>query len=260
MIKKISEIKNILQDHNRYTVNFERFKKEESKKFYLVSINWVKSFFNFFEKFSNSENTEKLFERNKTLLQYFGEEEHNGFYPGPVNNFDIITFKEFLEDPNEKTIFLKKGVKENTDFVYVTVDEWEMIKDIFGYNFEIERKTAILSGELMIEVNLRNFRILFLCDRNEPNKLFPKNVLISKQLTVKDLKNKIIRSCENINKSNGRMNAKFYQLNFGLKRKWKDTFELVYAFGENENSFKIEATTIENDDCLIEVRLFNLGF
>jgi hypothetical protein len=256
-MKKMSEIKQILLDLNRDSINFERYTKDDKKKFYLISINWMKSFLNFFEKFINSETTEKLFERNKTLLQFFGEDDNTGYYPGPVNNFDIINFKEFLIDPNEQTVFLKKGIKENTDFVYVTEEEWRLIKDIFGYNFEIERGTATLSGELMIEVNLRNFKTLVICDRFETNMLYPKSVLISKQLTIKDLKDKIIRSCENIQPGIKEDKVRFLQFNFGLSERWKDTFELINAFAEGEKEMKIEATPIDNDSCLIED--FNFG-
>jgi hypothetical protein len=255
MIKKMAEIKHFLQDLNRESISFDRYNKNERKKFYLLSLNWVKNFLNFNDNFTSIENTDKLFEKNKVLLQYFGGEEYGGYYPGPVDNFNIMNFNEYLEDPHEKTVFLKKGIKENTDFLFVTHEEWNQIKDMFGCNFEVERSTAILSGELMIEVNLRSFKVLVLCDKFETNMLFPKSMLISKQLTVSHLKTKIKKICENLYQNGS--DYKFYQMNFGLKERWRDTFELINAYAEKEKSFIVEAMTINDDSCLIEVKYFN---
>jgi hypothetical protein len=143
----------------------------DKENYYLISALWVKNMMTFIERFENSVNTDKfvdhldkIFNKNNVLNLYFidqmnSEISRNGIYPSQVNNFFIMQFKDAWFDPqlseSHTNIFLKKGIIENEDFFYLNEKNWEFIKNTFGHNFEIQRKTANISGNFVIEVNLR---------------------------------------------------------------------------------------------------------
>jgi hypothetical protein len=234
----------------------ERFESiGNENKFYLISAKWVKNFYNFYKAIENGSKLDKLFERNRILLNYFGENDDRegmaSVFPGPVDNFDLIAFKPSIPDTKEtySNIFLKNGMKESSDFIYVNSEGWKLIEELFGCNFKIERFKEILHDEEVIEVNLRRFKILILGNKLQKNEIFPKSIQISKAKTVEDLKNKIIRILE------GRIStkAKFYLFNFGLKDRRNETFEMVYSYCNGAKKTKLKASLIENDKTSIEV-------
>jgi hypothetical protein len=148
-------------------------------KYFLISANWMKNMFGFVNKYLKLQGTEKFpsfikqaFNKSNFFNLYNAEEWNEnmdlslaGIYPGPVNNFHIMQFKNFWFDPDSSqshtNIYLKNGMKENSDFFYLREDGWNLIKEIFESNFEIERKIANLSNDQLIEVNLRKvFKML----------------------------------------------------------------------------------------------------
>jgi hypothetical protein len=204
----------------------------------------VKDFLGFYKALADGERIDRLFERNKVLLHYFGErEESSPIYPGPINNFELVTFKPQIYDSEEvyTNVILKKGVKENSDYIYVSEEEWKLLKEMFGYNFEIERLKETLHDEVLIEVNLRRFKVLILSANIQKNDIFPKNIQISKTKDIKDLKKKIFRCLE------GKISekAKFYIFPFGLKDRKNELFHLVYGYTNDMKKMKTEVSLIE---------------
>jgi hypothetical protein len=84
----------------------------------------------------------------------------------------------------------------------------------------------------------------------------PRNIQISKELKISDLKEKILRCVNHSlsgNKLEHHVNIKIYLLNFGLKDKKKETFEMIYAYNNNFKSYNLKADEIVDNETLIEV-------
>lgn len=87
------------------------------------------------------------------------------------------------------------------------------------------------------------------------NMIQPKNIQISKELTVKDLKEKIIRCVGHFLyglDNNTLCKAKLFLKSFGMSSK-KENFELIGAYINKQKSFKIVADEIIDDSIKIEV-------
>ncbi len=147
-----------------------------SEKFYLISANWMKNMFAFVNKYLKYDGTEKFqsfikqaFNKGNVVNLYYSDDNNDlsmaGIYPGPVYNFSITQFKNFWFDPETSqahtNIYLKKGIRENADFFYMNENGWNSIKEVFGFDFQIERKMANISNNQLIEVNLRKVFIFF---------------------------------------------------------------------------------------------------
>jgi hypothetical protein len=248
-VEKLKQLSGIFNNPDRFDIN------GTDTQFYLISTRWVKDFLNFYKALTHSERgMDKLFERNRVLLHYFGdgdEQEGIAVYPGPINNFELVNFKSQILDSEEPhtNIILKDGIKENSDFLYVSAEEWKLLKDSFGCNFEILRLKETLHEEIMIEVNLRRFKVLVLGSKIQKNDMFPKNVQISKSKTVGDLRKKMTR-CLDSKVSDG---VKFYLFPFGLKDRRNELFQIVYSYTNGTKKMKTKATLITDDSCNIAV-------
>jgi len=117
--------------------------------------------------------SKKAFNRGNVIHLYFSDEKNGnsdlagaGVYPGPVNNFSIMQFKNFWFDPDSHqsntNIYLKKGIKENEDFLFMDQTGWNAVKEVFSCDFEIKRKIANVSNNQLIEVNLRKVFMVFI--------------------------------------------------------------------------------------------------
>lgn len=185
MKNKLKEIVNLFDNqnknhnHSNHEISDSYIINSNPEKYFLISANWMKNMFGFVNKFLKSEGSEKFqsfikqaFNKSNVLNLYYADD-HNGnmdlslsgIYPGPVDNFPIIQFKNFWFDPDptqsHTNIYLKNGIKENSDFFFMNENGWKLIKEIFGCDFEIERKLANLSNDQLIEVNLRKVSIIF---------------------------------------------------------------------------------------------------
>ena len=136
--------------------------------------------FPFVNKYLKCDDREKLnlfsrqaFNRGNVLNLYFSDEKTGnsdltvaGVYPGPINNFSITQFKNFWFDPDSNqshtNTYLKKGIKENVDFLFMNERGWNSVKDVFGCDFEIKRKIPNVSANQLIEVNLRKVFTVFI--------------------------------------------------------------------------------------------------
>lgn len=170
----LDKIKAIFNPNNNSTDQGDISNGENStpnNKYFLISTQWVNNLICFIDKYlkidpkssSYPELVDRLFIRQDMLLQFFNDEDVKdqpiGMYPGPINNFPILNFKENLSDPDQDqkytNTYIYNGLKENVDFFYVKEADWEFLKSFFGMTYEVERRTATLNNELMIEVNLK---------------------------------------------------------------------------------------------------------
>jgi hypothetical protein len=87
------------------------------------------------------------------------------------------------------------------------------------------------------------------------NMIQPKNIQISKESTVKELKEKIIRCVGHFiygQDNNLLSKVKLFLKNFGMSTK-KDNFELICAYLNKQKSYKITAVEIIDENIKIEV-------
>lgn len=87
------------------------------------------------------------------------------------------------------------------------------------------------------------------------NLIIPRNIQISKELTIKELKVKIIRSikhCLSDVNEDEISNVKVYFMHFGMSKKM-ELFELIYSYVNKQRSFKILAKEVNDDATKIEV-------
>jgi len=79
-------------------------------------------------------------------------------YPGPINNYLILNFKDFWFDPLETekntNIFVGKNMVESTNYVIVPQNIYKIFKNNFGAINEIRRKAIVFNDDLMVDVHL----------------------------------------------------------------------------------------------------------
>ncbi len=117
-------------------------------------MNWITNLLNFIYC-----KEEGRFEISNVLRLYLGEESNNnleGAYPGPINNFNLLSFNEIWYDPHpafsQSNIPLAKNLKENVDYIILDKENYQFIKDTFGVYFEIERNSISNTEEIIVEV------------------------------------------------------------------------------------------------------------
>ena len=163
--ENIDQIKEIIKKIGSYN---EIQNKEE--KFYIICAKWIKKLVAFLNRFSGNKRIDMipaLCDRNKVLIQHFDDDTESnkptGYYPGPVQNILILELPDYWKDPDENEkhtlLFMTENLRENLDFFYLNTEGWNLIKDTFGYDYEIERNVVNLNGSDIIEVNLRKVNL-----------------------------------------------------------------------------------------------------
>lgn len=117
--------------------------------------------------------SEKLFDINKVCLlnfcddknERFSSKKYQGRFPGPINNFHLLDFKNFWFDPDiehqHTNFFLRHNVKENTDFTVVTYDTFDKLQCFFGSNYSIQRNSVVVNDTVIIDVYLKRVIYIF---------------------------------------------------------------------------------------------------
>ena len=110
---------------------------------------------------------EKLFDLNKVCLLNFHYENNENMYwkkylgkfPGPINNYHLIDFKNFWFDPEidfqHTNVFLKHNVKENSDYILVNYTVFDKLSSFFGCNYPIQRNPIVMDNNSIIDVYLK---------------------------------------------------------------------------------------------------------
>ena len=114
--------------------------------------------------FIDNKETDKFAILN-VLSLYFEEKNENflGAYPGPINNFHLLSFSDIWFDPEnnflETNLPLKMNLKENSNFIILDKLNYEFLKTIFGCYFELPRKSIKSNDEIILEVHYFKVRI-----------------------------------------------------------------------------------------------------
>ncbi len=107
---------------------------------------------------------DKYFDRKNvcSTISEGDEDEHfmnpQGYFPGPINNYQIIDFVDYWHDPEPSeaytNTYMRKDIQENVDFLYLNPDIYNYLQTNVKTNFDIERKTIKRNGNELIEVHL----------------------------------------------------------------------------------------------------------
>ena len=129
---------------------------------------WVNLALPFLEEYIRKTNREdELFNLNKiysnflTIISEAKKKENIKIssiaYPGNINNHDILQYKDFWYDYDPEyrhtNVFLSRLARENQDFFYVSKEDWELLKGVFGCFNEIPR-FSLKDNSNLIDTNL----------------------------------------------------------------------------------------------------------
>ena len=183
--------------------------KKEGKDSYLYFIahNWISKANKFINNLNNSLKIgkeknffENSFNEDYVLYSYFNEinynkKEDNYHYPGPINNYYLLQYKDSWEDPKsvEENIFIQNNFKLNNDYYFITENKWNILKDIFDCTNEIKIK----NNKVEEDDELISLKPLILEKRLRKNLLHNllrlRVIQIKNNYNIKQLKEKIIR-------------------------------------------------------------------
>lgn len=106
------------------------------------------------------------FDITSVFSQYFSDDKKelsSGVYPGPINNYHLISFSDIWYDPEinylDSNLPLKKNLKENSDYFILDKINYDFLKNLFGCYFEIPRKPIKSNDEILLEVHYFKVRI-----------------------------------------------------------------------------------------------------
>ena len=245
--EKINSLKEILNNIGKNNIN------NDDNLYYVINKNWVDracNFFNEYERLINLKKDEdfaifmdKSFKFNNIYSKYIGEELTNltiedsdkniPFFPGPIDNYSITVFKDFWSDSELKNVqnnfFIKEGLEINKNYYLINKNTWISLNEIFQSTNEIKRKGD--NNDLMIlkciifEKNLQK--------KENVNHLRRKYIQISKKQSVNDLKEKILRSINDLKKT-------YKQIILKLKQKDNDYKENKLSDDKNDEKNDLE--------------------
>jgi len=246
--EKINSIKEILNNIGKNNIN------NDDNIYYVINKNWVDracNFFNEYERLFNLHNDvdftnfiAKSFNLNNIYCKYIGEELTNltiedsdkniPFFPGPIDNYSITDFKDFWNETEftklQNNYFIKDGLELNKNYYLINKNTWKTLNEIFQSTNEIKRKgndiDLMVLKCIIFEKNLQKKEYI--------NHLRRKYIQISKKESVYDLKDKILRSINNVKKT-------YKELILKIKQKDNDYKENTLTYDENdENNNNIE--------------------
>ena len=163
-------------------------------------------------------------------------------YPGPINNFPLINYKDILYDPlnKEENILIKKYLLSNKDYYWINNSEWNILKEAFNYTNEIRRKKNEID---MIQINGIIFDIRFKKYKNECINFMKKKVIqINKNKTIKDFENKLIRCLD-------------YEIGKIIKNKKNENENIEGEHLQNKKNIYLYKINNKNKDIITELFL-----
>ena len=168
--------------------------KLNEESIFLIDKNWYESCKSFINELLKGRNINNLFNPEEVKKKWINGNRifNNEIYCGPINNMEIIDYKDFWYDPQDKftNVFVKNDLNEN-NYITLPLSKYNILKDNFEiYDvFEIERKKE--------EIHLIPMKILilskFFYDKNKENYVRRRSIQISKNTTLQEFTNKIIR-------------------------------------------------------------------
>ena len=261
-IEEIIELKNLINSLLSGEYNFDNnndFSEKEKKSNsdnYLYAINneWIFKAKLFIENYLKVKEQkignfyEESFDPDYIYNSYFNEKEDKNeknkdnkkvakvFYafPGPVNNFEITSFKDYWIDfiNLDENDFIKKEMKLNENYLLINNKDWKLIKNLFSTTNEIKRKRENLD---LIQFKFILFDERINSDFDNINLLKQKYIQINKNSTIRQLKEKIIKIInenlkyieENEDKKSQNKQIAFYILD---KNKSKILIEIIFSY------------------------------
>jgi ubiquitin C-terminal hydrolase len=258
----LKKIKQIFEDENKEEKkeNDNEEGKEETKdeklneeSIFLIDKNWYENCNLFINELLKGKNINNFFDPEEVKKNWINGNKvtYKGIYCGPINNIDIIEYKDFWYDPQDKytNVFIKNDLNED-NYITLPLSKYNILKDNFGiYDvFEIERKKE--------ELHLIQMKILilskFFYDRNKENYVRRRAIQISKKTTLQEFTNKITRVLDNFFNNNinneekidfSNINLTIYTTNKKLEK--FDILTIIYSYKENKSSNE-NKTTNEN--------------
>jgi len=274
------EIKNESNDNinnvdkiNDKKINYCIKDKEERTKvcneyLYIINRNWLENAKLFLENYEFAKETNMLndffndsFNSNYALKTYLSEEkireipEGHIYYPfpGPINNFPLVVYKDKWIDPNnkEEDAILNNSILFGKDYCIITSNDWAILKNSFSYTNEIKRRKNNIN---MTQISAFIFDQRFKLDKNKNINLFKKKVIqIGINESVSEFYEKILRCTDyalnnekiqnkiNVNEINDdkEFNENKQLLFYKLSKKNKDIIiEMYISFINNIQSYE----------------------
>ena len=251
--------------------------ENKTKYQYLINKKWVKNALDFLNKiietYSNENEFKKVindsFDFKNIYLTYFNFNKESKFaFPGEINNYEITSFKDNLEEKDRNFLsdncYLKKNLKLNEDYLMLSKYDWDFLEKYFNCTNKLLRKKD--------DYNLKKIKCLILTEQFKENceNLKEKYIQISENFTLKDFKEKLLRNLnleennknqnENNNKNSNKIkeeknkienknNYKFYFNLLPLEYK-NILYEIIIAYKNDIKKINthIKSLKLENDD------------
>ena len=264
--KKLDSINKVLSDiliQEKKIINSDKINNniedDEYVGSYLFAINkdWVlktKVFIDYYKIYTNEMMDDNFlqnaFDAQNILNSYFNElnnSENNYFmslYPGPINNYNLLKYKDFWEDSinEEENFFIKNNLILNKDYYLISQRNWNILNEIFDSTNEIKIKENNI-GYIVLRPLILEKRL-----RNNKNLLKRRTIQIKKNYNIKKLKEKILRCISYELKKINKDNLNYYDIDE------QDEYEEMERMKKDSNiSFYIIEK--ENKNILVEINI-----
>ena len=174
---QIKDNKNNDQIQNDDINDIEDDNSDYGSYMFLINKEWImkaKVFIDYYiiasqEQISETNSLKKVFDLNNILNSFFKlEASTSQIYPGPINNFNLINYKDCWEDPNneDENYYIDKN---SNDFIKISEKNYKILKEMFESTNDIkilekdfeyfEIKTLILDKRFREIVNQKLLRL-----------------------------------------------------------------------------------------------------
>ena len=257
---KLNEIKElidlIISNKNNLDLN-----DGDNNYIYAINKDWLIKLKLFIEPYLNNTEDknkyiEEVFNYDYVYKYYFDEKIENSKkticpYPGPINNFPLISFKDCWIDKDnpDENVFIKKDIELNKNYYFVNYKDWNLLNSIFDNTNEIKRRQNYLD---LIQLKFILYDKRIRIKNCNIYLLKQKYIQINKNSTVKQLKDKILNCVNNELKDFNHKGQEvcFYILN---KDKKDILIEMTLAFVKRIQMYEslyIEKIELQNDNTL----------
>ena len=186
------KIDNDIDDNN----NIE----DDNSYLFLINKQWVmgaKAFINYYkiltqESFLEDENIKAAFNENNVLNSFFKSESNKGetstTYPGPINNFYLLKYKDSWEDINneDENYFINN---KSSEYFCIKEKNYNILKDVFDSTNDIkihEKKISYFEVKVLILDKIFHETL-------SRKLLRLRTIKVKKNMKIKDFENKLVR-------------------------------------------------------------------
>ena len=250
---QIKDNKNNIPNQNADINENEDDNSDYGSYMFLINKEWVmkaKVFIDYYiissqEQISEANSLKSVFDLNNILNSYFNlETSTSQLYPGPINNFNLINYKDCWEDPNneDENYYIDKN---STNFIKISEKNYRIVKEVFDSTNDIkilekdfeyfEIKTLILDQRFREIVNQKLLRLRIIKAR--------------KSMKVKNFEMKLSRCIYHEIKKLYKIDDKHYYLNNN-----NDDNDEIDTLIKSSN-FSFYLINKENKNVLLEISL-----